>query len=186
MRIVVRAGGVLIKVPGTKCLLNTGALHVAQIITQFCSWVWFLPFYKQYRGGLERCNAFFLQEHISHKWRYQVLDHVFGLQNHIHFLVPQRQYTTINHKTSVTNTQRYSFLLPSQWVSWEVLLIWTRLCWLGLSSFLGHWSVVGMAGAGLFWMVATGKITPITVWPVSLQGANLGLFSGCGRGHPGM
>lgn len=80
----------------------------------------------------------------------------------------------------------YSFSLPSQWASWEVLLIWTRLCWLGLSSFLGHWSAAGLAGAGLFWMDTTGKITPITVWPVSLQGANLGLFPGCGRGHPGM
>lgn len=30
------------------------------------------------------------------------------------------------------------------------------------------------------------KDHPITVWPVSLQGANLGLFPGCGRGHPGM
>lgn len=120
----------------------------------------------------------FLHEHISHKWRYQVLDHVFGLQSHIHFLVPQRQCMIINHKTSVTNTQQYSFLLPSQWASWEILLIWTRLCWLGLTLFLGHRSAAGLAGAGLFWMVTTGKITPVTVWPVSLQGANLGLFSG--------
>lgn len=147
-----------------------------------------LPILQRVPWGLRKmqCFFFFLKEHISHNWKYQALDQVFGLQSHIHFLVPQRQCMIINHKTSVTNTQQYSFLLPSQWASREVLLIWTRLCWLGLSSFLGHRSATGLARAGLFWMVTTGKPTPITVWPVSLQGGNLGLFSGCGRGHPGI
>ena len=66
MRTVVEAGGILIKVPGTKCLLYTNDLHVAQIITQFCSWVWLFPFYREYHGGLERCSAFFTRTYISH------------------------------------------------------------------------------------------------------------------------
>ena len=87
---------------------------------------------------------FFLQEHISHKWRYQVLDHVFGLQNHIHFLVPQRQYTIINHKTSVTNTQHthFRFLVNGQA---------GRFYWFGPGSVGWGWVHFWVIGQQLGW-----------------------------------